>query len=428
MKKVFILFLATALIFSSCTMFTIIGEEKKGGDYTVINEDIELNMVDYENMIFDSNKGFIPRLLAQNPDSKILSRTIKIEDGEMGNDVLADSFEIKKGGIFYYPILTSGLENECFPTEVNLPYEYVLGAPYGFFDSEHYGKQLAMMSDVIDSFKFKEIPVFDDKKLTVFEFINKVPADDLEGEAPTMAIRLSNEYKNHIYCYGFEGGSFGNTTFTLDTFIHNKNRMDRRPDYLIFDGDYPDDFDIKGYTNGGLETRIDGLDVEVIKKEMGSHELALEVFDLKKMKEGILELNDDDKLRVMDSSLKFLAGNRIEDRSWDMRLEEVAYSDMNSPRIIYLKFKLKDGDKLTIKKPSQSSFNYCCNKDGIADDFSGYYLMSSPDYDTEFIMDKDVSVMGVLMDGKQVNKGEEKEPKKDWKVPSGTELEVMFFK
>ncbi len=424
MKKIFILILATSLIFSSCGIF----EEKKGGDYTVINEDIELDMVDYENMIFDANKGFIPRLLAQSTDSKILSRTIKIEDGEMGKNILTDSFEIEKGGIFYYPILTSGLENEDFPADVNSPYEYVLGAPYRFFDSEHYGKQLAMMSDVIDSFKFKEIAIEDDKKLTVFEFINKVPADDLEGEAPTMAIRLPNEYKNHIYSYGFEGGSFRNTTFTLDTFIRHKNVVDRRPDYLIFDGDYPEKFDIKGYTNGGLETRIEGLDVEVVKKELGSHELALELFELKKMKEGLLQLEkDEDKLRFMDNTLKFLAGKRIEDRSWDMRLDEVLYSDMSSPRVIYLKFKLKDGDKLSIKKPSQTSFNYCCNKDGIADDFSGYYLMASPDYDTEFIMAKDVRLMGVLMDGKQVNKGEEKNPKKEWKVPKGSDLELMFF-
>ncbi len=370
----------------------------------------------YSVLAFDSNNGAIAPLLPESDSAKIAKRTITIKDGKENYDLLIDTFEIETGGTFYYPFIPHDLSESNLPVSNDIPFEIMVGTPTD--------NDIALIKSSIADYDFKPLTIDADKKITRFEFINKVGAEKLAGAAPSMSVTLDNQYRNQLFTYNFEGATFNDEQMIFSSFIENYNLETPRHAMLIFEDEYPDDFHIKGFANGALDNPIEGIDVEVQKSQESVYELLVKLYDLAKpyQKTFLDDADDYKKLQLLRTTLAAFHEKRETDR-WTNRLDDLLGMDIVASRIFYLKFELADHVKLTLKRPLLPSSNHY-RHGSENNDLNEYYLLSS-DYPTDFKIDKNVQVVAAFSP-ETAFKDAADEAKTAFELPANKDFRLIF--
>ncbi len=383
--------LCIALLLTSCITIT-----------NSINDKTEDEKGNFSTLAFDSNNGVIAPLLPESDSAKIARRTLTIEDGEENYDMLIDTFEIETGGTFYYPFIPHDLSEKNLPISNGIPFEIMVGTPTD--------NDIALIKSTIANYNFKPLAIDADKKITCFEFINKVGAEKLEGAAPSMSVTLDKQFRNQLFTYDFEGATFNDEQIIFSSFIENNNLEASKHTMLIFEDKYPDDFHIKGFTNGALDNPID--------------ELLVRLYDLAKPYEKTFLDDADDykKLQLLRTALAAFHEEREANR-WNNRLDDLLANDIVASRIFYLKFELTDHAKLTLKRPLLPSSNHY-RHGSENNNLNEYYLLSS-DYPTDFKIYRDIQIAAAFSP-ETTFKNAADEAKTTFEIPANQDFRLIF--
>ncbi len=397
--------LCIALLSTSCITIT-----------NSINDKTEDEKGNFSTLAFDSNNGVIAPLLPESDSAKIARRTLTIEDGEENYDMLIDTFEIETGGTFYYPFIPHDLSEKNLPISNGIPFEIMVGTPTD--------NDIALIKSSIANYDFKPLAIDADKKVTCFEFINKVGAEELEGAAPSMSVTLDKQYRNQLFTYEFEGATFNDEQIIFSSFIENYNLEASKHAMLVFEDKYPDDFHIKGFTNGALDNPIEGIDVEVQNSQESVYELLVKLYDSAKPYEKTFLDDADDykKLRLLRTALAAFHEEREANR-WNNRLDDLLANDIVASRIFYLKFELTDHAKLTLKRPLLPSSNHY-RHGSENNNLNEYYLLSS-DYPTDFKIDRDIQIAAAFSP-ETAFKDTANEAKTAFEIPANKDFRLIF--
>ncbi len=411
MKKseIFILLFCMIFIMASCSPQS---EKKQEMTEKIENKATKDESLNFEELSFDSNGGIIFPLLNEDGNGKIKSRNIIIDDGEENYSILTDTFEIEKGGTFYYPYIPETIE-PSFLAESDIPFEIVIG--------EKTDNNIEKMKASISNYDFEELSYKNDKKVTFLEFTNEVGAEDLDGNAPSMAVYFPKKYIDNVFSVGFEGQSFNDDKLIYSHFIENNNMLDKQKTLLIFNGEAPSDFTVKGFKNGSLDEKIDGLKVEVETKEILLHELLIGLFkEIRPYEKTFLDKEYYKKrLQLISDTIDAFHVKREED-DWNTRLEDYLVKDIVSHRFIYLKFEAKDTSTIKIKRLILPSSNHY-TQNSSRNDMSEFYVMKS-NIDSNITLNKDVKILGALS-----NKGKnQNEEKTTFNIPKNNDFRLVF--